>query len=172
MNTKNDDRKRTIVTVVWLTLLFATLGLATQLAILLFFELGSLIVEGLYIVIPAVASTFLFAFTAGFVNGRLIHRRGMSGVLVWVIGVPTGWICLFVCAFAGSFASYLKHFIAQDGFQSDIMYPVWIFMYLGTIPAIILGLAYSASIRYLLRKQVPNPINQLNLTSSDAGTNH
>lgn len=154
MEINGADKKRVTSTVFWITLLFATLGLATQLAIVLVIGFGSRWEQYTDQLIAAVVGTYLSAVAGGLIVGQFIYRNGTKGASLWLAGILTAWICLFVSTLAGSSVEYLRWISHHNAFGDYIFKPMFWFLFLGTIPAAIFGTAYAASIRYLLKERL------------------
>lgn len=153
METNGVDKKKVTSTVFWLTLLFATFGLGAELAIVLLIGFGSGSERYMDQLIAAVVGTYIFAVVAGVIGGRFIYRTGTKSASFSLYGTLTAWLCLFVSTLAGSSVEYLRVSGHHNAFGDYIIKPMFWFLFLGSIPAVIFGIAYAASIRYLLKER-------------------
>jgi hypothetical protein len=141
----------------------ATLGLA--MALLLVFQIfgargigemfGSYEYQASTII--ALITLYAAALILGKVAGGLIHRVGVHGPRVWIIGVALAWSCLIFAVIIGSsinfFTEIYKEPSVADAFMDWVFKPTFWVLLFGVLPALGLGLLYAAGMRKSLGRR-------------------
>jgi hypothetical protein len=138
----------------------ATLGLAMALLLvmLIFGVSGISEMSGRYIFqdssIVAIVTLYAAALILGLFAGGLIYRVGVHGPRIWLIGIGLAWSCLFLSVCIGSSMNFLSERYSElstaNAFTDWIIKPVFWVILLGGLPALGLGLFYTARVKKAL----------------------
>lgn len=132
-------------------LFFATLGLVAELSILLPLGAGSRLDFLPHVALSAVglylASGLLGLAAANYLCPRPdCHKTEL-------VGVGVAWLSLLTQALFGSSLEFIREFGKSYAFESYLLGPVVSVVAVGTIPAILIGLAYAWRVRKILARQ-------------------
>lgn len=104
----------------------------------------------------AIVTLYASALVLGLIAGGLIHRAGVRGPKIWLMGIGLAWSCLFLSVFLGSFIDFLRewHNALSVGyaFMSWVIKPVFWVILVGSLPALGLGLLYATRVKKALNE--------------------
>jgi hypothetical protein len=125
------------------TLLFATIGLAAELFIVLLIGFGARAEDFFVIVGYSVLGLYTAALILGSIAAGAICEGNLSGFKRSLIGTGVAWGALLIQTLFGSFTGFLLFGRNHNEFGDYVFKPLFWVMFLGTIPAILIGLVYS-----------------------------
>lgn len=134
--------------------IFATFGILTAFFLLSMIGGVGFIANILMPVLVAVIALYAAAAVFGSVAGLLIYRLRSRVWAIRSVSVVLAWLCLITSCLAGSSVSFLSTNGTSYDFEAYIFRPLFWVMFFGMIPALILGLAYSAVIRERLFSEI------------------
>lgn len=151
MKAEKNHYKRAALT---LSLIFATLGLLCALLILALFDGINLAMRFPIPIFTGVIGLYSAAYCFGLVAGNLINQFEGQGLGVWCTGIGLAWICLLISALAGSAVEFLPSHRNWQDFGDYIFKPLFWVMLVGIIPALILGVGYTAAVKKFIRLKI------------------
>lgn len=128
------------------TLIFASIGLAAELAIVLFIGFG-VRPDFLASVLASVVGLYLAAFAFGSYTGSLLCSNKIGRAKLFLLGILVAVVCLLLQVLFGSSVEFLRNFGSHEAFLDYVFKPVFWVMFLGFIPAIIVGTVYALSLQ-------------------------
>lgn len=133
------------------SLLFATIGLLSALLFLALLDGLSLIGYFPKSIMTAVVALYFAAAYFGSVAGSLIYESRGAGLGVWLTGIGLAWLCLGISVLAGSSVEFLSTNRSFEDFGDYIFQPLMWVLLVGIIPAFVLGLLYTATVKKYLK---------------------
>jgi hypothetical protein len=125
-------------------LIFASVGLAIELIIVLLLGFGSR-TDFLFPVGVSIVGLYVATVVLGSVLGTIIDRSGSNKLFFG--GVIVAWLSLVVQALSGSSVEYFRNIHELNAFIDYIVKPsLWV-IFLGSVPAVAVGALYSVRIQ-------------------------
>lgn len=124
------------------TLIFASIGLAAELAIVLLIGFGSRL-DFFASVLASAVGLYLAACMFGFFAGSLLCSNKLGRTKLILLGILVALGSLLLQVLCGSSVEFLRNFSLYGAFVDYVFKPVFWVMFLGFIPATMLGLIYA-----------------------------
>jgi len=104
-------------------------------------------------IVVAILVLFVASIALGYIAGGFIYRFGLQTNVTAIVGIALAWCCLFLSAVVGTSVNYFSEMGELDAFHDYIVKPATSVIVVGLLPALLLGLVYSAIVRSDLRNR-------------------
>lgn len=139
------------------SLIFATTGLIAA-ALLVILMLGvkitlELLTNNYKSILIAVSALYISALILGIIAGGVICRYKAQDIKNRLVGIMLAESTLFISVLAGSCVEFFANRKYQQAFEAYLLKPLFWVMFLGCIPALILGIIYSRKVEKQIAKE-------------------
>jgi hypothetical protein len=138
------------------SVLFALFGFGVQLAIVLAIGFGVRWKDFLAPVLISLIGLLIGAYVLGLFFGNFLTATNTTRLKAILVGSLTGWISLLAQTLSGSSVSFfVESHLTSNGFGDYIIKPTFWVMFLGSIPALIIGAFFGNSAWKAVHKRLP-----------------
>jgi hypothetical protein len=133
------------------TVLFATIGLAVEFLLLLL--MGFVIARPDFLphFLLSAVGLYLGAATFGSVASTVFCKIDVARSGIYFVGILVALLTLFTQVLLGSSLEYLRHSNESWAFPDYVLKPIFSVFFVGTLPALGLGVLYARRVENLLK---------------------